>query len=176
MKMTPGRSGAGGAGATEHTADLERRGAVRSDLERRCTVCLPPKVPPNARLRESRTVPPMDITDELVTLRRYTRAEVATLLGIYETWLKKWVTANCIPHQRSGRTRGVWFTYDDVLAIGQLLPSLMTGTQANARAEGRTAVLGQDDEVRDLPIDRTHPATLDDVADVFGGLRSLRAR
>jgi hypothetical protein len=47
----------------------------------------------------------MDTTDAFVTLRRYTRAEVAAELNIHETWLKKWVTARCIPHQRTERVR-----------------------------------------------------------------------
>ena len=33
------------------------------------------------------------------------------------------------------RQRGVWFTYDDILAIGRMLPGLMTGRQANGRAQ-----------------------------------------
>ena len=77
----------------------------------------------------------MDTTDAFVKLRRYSRAEVAAELNIYETWLKKWVTARCVPHQRSGEERGVWFTYDDMLRIGKMLPELMTTRQANGVAE-----------------------------------------
>lgn len=36
-----------------------------------------------------------------------------------------------VPHQRSGKTRVVWFTYDDIIAIGRMLPQLITGIQAN---------------------------------------------
>ena len=36
------------------------------------------------------------------------------------------MTGHKVPHQRSGkpgpRQRGVWFTYDDILAIGRMLP------------------------------------------------------
>lgn len=118
----------------------------------------------------------MDTPDDFVKLRRYSRQEAAAMLGIYDSWLKKWVTARCIPHQRSGRTRGVWFTYDDVVAIGRLLPSLMTGTQANGRAEGRAFVpppsTGQGGE---LVVGRIPNTPTDDVAELFGSLRSLRS-
>ena len=58
------------------------------------------------------------------TLRRYTRPEAVDLLNIPPTWLKRWVTADLVPHQRSGAQRGVWFTYADICEIGRLLPSL----------------------------------------------------
>jgi hypothetical protein len=49
-----------------------------------------------------------------------------------------------MPHQRSGKPdgkqqRGVWFTWADILAIGELLPELMTPRQAE-----RTATTGAD--------------------------------
>jgi hypothetical protein len=84
------------------------------------------------------------INEQLATLRRYERAEAAQILNIKETWLKRWVTARCIPHQRSGnpdgvQQRGVWFTWADILAIGQMLPELMTERQAKrARLAART--------------------------------------
>ncbi|PWW20887.1 hypothetical protein JD79_00011 [Geodermatophilus normandii] len=79
--------------------------------------------------------------EQLDTLRRYDRAEAAQILNIPETWLKRWVTARCIPHQRSGhpdgvQQRGVWFTWADILAIGQMLPELMTERQAKRAAAG----------------------------------------
>lgn len=84
----------------------------------------------------------MEDIDELKALRRYTREEVADLLGIPETWLKRWVTEDAVPHQRSGqpgpRQRGVWFTYDNILEIGGMLSGLMSDRQANSRAEGRS--------------------------------------
>lgn len=44
-----------------------------------------------------------------------------------------------VPHQRTGkpgkRQRGVWFTYDDILQIGRMLPDVLSGRQANSRAE-----------------------------------------
>ena len=72
-------------------------------------------------------------------VRRYKRCEAAEKLNIPETWLKRWVTARCIPHQRSGdpngkQQQGVWFTLADILAIGEMLPELMTPRQAEAAA------------------------------------------
>ncbi len=77
--------------------------------------------------------------EQLTTRRRYSRAEAAQALNIKDTWLKRWVTARCIPHQRSGnpngkQQRGVWFTWADILAIGQMLPELMTPRQAKRAA------------------------------------------
>ncbi|MGY1833126.1 hypothetical protein ACI8AA_22150 [Geodermatophilus sp. SYSU D01180] len=79
------------------------------------------------------------ISEQLPTLRRYDCAEVAQILNIKDTWLKRWVTARRIPHQRSGnpdgvQQRGVWFTWADILAIGQMLPELMTPRQAKRAA------------------------------------------
>jgi hypothetical protein len=79
------------------------------------------------------------IEEQLATRRCYTRAEAAQALNIKETWLKRWVTARCIPHQRSGnpdgkQQRGVWFTWADILAIGEMLPDLMTARQAKQAA------------------------------------------
>lgn len=77
------------------------------------------------------------IEEQLAPVRRYTRAEAARALNVPETWLKRWVTERRIPHQREGRQRGVWFTWDDILAIGAMLPELMTNRQASGllRAE-----------------------------------------
>ena len=79
------------------------------------------------------------INDQLATVRCYKRAEVAEILNIPETWLKLWVTARFIPHQRSGnpngkQQRGVWFTWTDILAIGDMLPELMTVRRAKKAA------------------------------------------
>ena len=79
------------------------------------------------------------INEQLATIRAYDRVEVAQILNIKDTWLKRWVTARCIPHQRSGnpdgvQQRGVWFTWADILAIGQMLPELMTPRQAKRAA------------------------------------------
>lgn len=86
--------------------------------------------------------------DDFKTLRRYTAAEVVAKLRIRPTWLKRWVSANAVPHQRSGTVRGVWFTYDDILAIGRMLPTLMTDTQANGRAQDAEGAEDVDGEVR----------------------------
>jgi hypothetical protein len=89
------------------------------------------------------------IEEQLAIVRRYERAEVAQMLKIKETWLKRWVTARCIPHQRSGdpngkQQRGVWFTWADILAVGEMLPELMTEHQAKwvAAADAAPLVLG----------------------------------
>ena len=84
----------------------------------------------------------MVIEEQLAAVRRYSRAEAAQVLNIPETWLKRWVTARCIPHQRSGnpdslQQRGVWFTYSDILALGAMLPELMTTRQAHSVAATR---------------------------------------
>jgi hypothetical protein len=89
------------------------------------------------------------IEEQLATVRRYDRAEAAQRLNIPETWLKRWVTARCVPHQRSGnpdgvQQRGVWFTLTDILAIGRMLPGLMRPRQKKraATANGTRAVSG----------------------------------
>ena len=79
------------------------------------------------------------INEQLASVRCYKGAEVAEILNIKDTWLKRWVTARCIPHQRSGnpdgvQQRGVWFTWADIMAIGQMLPELMTPRQAKRAA------------------------------------------
>ncbi|MBB3082722.1 hypothetical protein [Geodermatophilus sabuli] len=77
--------------------------------------------------------------EQLAIVRCYKRREPAEKLDIPETWLKRWVTARCVPHQRSGdphakQQRGVWFTAADILEIGRMLPELMTSRQAKAAA------------------------------------------
>lgn len=113
--------------------------------------------------------------DDFTALRRYTRQEASARLNISDSWLKNLVTQRAVPHQRSGkpgpRQRGVWFTYDDILAIGRMLPGLMTGRQANGRAERHTAddAAGKETDVLELGI------TDDDMA-CFLELKSLRGR
>jgi len=72
--------------------------------------------------------------DDFTTLRRYEPVDVATHLHIPKTWVKDWITLRLIPMQMSGSTRGVWFTYANILEIGRMLPALTTARQANARA------------------------------------------
>ena len=85
--------------------------------------------------------------DDFLALRRYTRLEAALLLSVPKTWIKDWVTQRCIPMQRSGTCRGVWFTRADILAIGGMLPELMSGRQANARVrQDARAVLAFDQD------------------------------
>src|SRR5688572_9591306 len=93
-------------------------------------MCAPAVIAPIADCRTG----PRVINEQLTTVRRYDRAEAAQMLNIKETWLNRWVTARCIPHQRSGnpdgvQQRGVWFTLTDILAIGRMLPELMRPRQ-----------------------------------------------
>ena len=80
----------------------------------------------------------MTENDDFKILRRYTRAEVAQALNIPDAWLKGWVSDRAVPHQRSGnpgpRQRGVWFTNDNIRAIGKMLPELMNARQANGQS------------------------------------------
>jgi hypothetical protein len=90
------------------------------------------------------------IEEQLAPVRRYTRAEAAQALNIKDTWLKRWVTARCIPHQRSGdpngkQQRGVWFTWNNILAIGAMLPDLMTNSQACEVARSASAAVPSDE-------------------------------
>jgi hypothetical protein len=85
------------------------------------------------------------IDEQLAIVRRYKRREAAEKLNIPETWLKRWVSARCVPHQRSGdpgakQQRGVWFTLSDIVEIGRMLPELMTPRQAQAAATADAAL------------------------------------
>lgn len=64
--------------------------------------------------------------EELAPVRRYTSAEVVQLLNIPPKWLKEMVRHRRIPHQRTGKTKGVWFTAADITEIGRQLPQLMS--------------------------------------------------
>lgn len=92
------------------------------------------------------------------------------MLNVNPRWLRDWVTADLIPHQRKGAVRGVWFTYANVVEIGRMLPSLMSARQATSRAQRR----------RDLAspaactIARATAVT-DEMVERFTGLQSLRA-
>lgn len=116
----------------------------------------------------------MDTFDDLRELRRYTSSEVVELLAIKPTWLKRWVTARAVPFQLSGEQRGVWFTYADIREIGRLLPSLMTGRQANSRAESGDASSGADGGAEPAVIGG--PVIGDDEFAAFLELRSMRTR
>ncbi|MCU1612968.1 MAG: hypothetical protein JWO98_508 [Frankiales bacterium] len=98
--------------------------------------------------------------EQLATRRAYTRAEVAQALNIKDSQLKRWVTARCIPHQRSGnpdgkQQRGVCFTWADILAIGEMLPHLLTPRQAQraAAANPEPAVAGVPEAISEAMID-----------------------
>ena len=148
-------------------------------------VC-PPICPLVAQCPWLRTVRFMTVNDnDLKTLRRYSRQETAALLHISDSWLKGWVTEDAVPHQRSGkpgpRQRGVWFTYDDVLAIGKLMPSLMTARRANKRAEAELRQAPRQPVAEDAlsPTGTEVAPSLNTLPDdewaAFGGLVSLRA-
>lgn len=148
-------------------------------------VC-PPTCPLVAQRLRLRTVRFMTVDDnDLKTLRRYSRQDAAALLHISDSWLKGWVTDGVVPHQRSGkpgpRQRGVWFTYDDVLAIGKMMPNLMTVRRANKRAEAQPCE-GPRQVATHHPVPDTGNAVApsraalpDDEWAAFGGLVSLRA-
>lgn len=72
--------------------------------------------------------------EELAAVRRYTSAEVVQLLNIPPKWLKELVRHRRIPHQRTGETKGVWFTAADIVEIGRMLPQLMS----HSRPSGET--------------------------------------
>jgi len=127
----------------------------------------------------------MDSNDDLRACRAYYRPEVAAMLNIPEAWLRGWVADRSIPHQRRGkpgpRQRGVWFTYDDVLEIGRMLPDLMTSRRANTRAEGRTTATGHSEPaptVAACPESVQAPGAevSDDLLMRFSQLRSTKAR
>jgi hypothetical protein len=67
------------------------------------------------------------MTDEqLAAIRCYTSPEVIQMLNMKEKWLKNLVRERRVPHQRTGPTKGVWFTAEDVRNIGEMLPELMS--------------------------------------------------
>ncbi|WP_457184946.1 hypothetical protein [Nocardioides sp. P5_E3] len=79
------------------------------------------------------------VDDDFKTLRRYSRQEAAEILQLKDSILRTLVSKRAVPHQRTGKPgkwqRGVWFTYDDILQIGRMLPDRLSGRQANTRAE-----------------------------------------
>jgi hypothetical protein len=61
-------------------------------------------------------------------------------LGLKPTWLKRWITAERVPHMRAGAERGVGFTAAHVLEIGRMLPDLLggqRGTLLQGSADGK---------------------------------------
>jgi hypothetical protein len=72
--------------------------------------------------------------DQLAAVRRYTSAEVVQMLNIPAKWLRELVRERRVPHQRTGPTKGVWFTADDVLKIGEMLPGLMAHRRESSKA------------------------------------------
>ncbi|MGY1846204.1 MULTISPECIES: hypothetical protein [unclassified Blastococcus] len=82
------------------------------------------------------------MTDEqLAAVRCYTSAEVVQMLNMKKKWLKDLVRDRRVPHQRTGATKGVWFTAEVVSKIGEMLPELMSRRQMNTEAglRGRRA-------------------------------------
>jgi hypothetical protein len=75
------------------------------------------------------------MTDEqLAAIRCYTPAEVIQKLNMKKTWLKDLVRERRVPHQRTGPTKGVWFTAEDVLTISEMLPELMSYRRTSGEA------------------------------------------
>ena len=56
------------------------------------------------------------------------------MLNIPAKWLRELVRERRVPHQRTGETKGVWFTAEDVLEIGEMLPELMSRSRASGEA------------------------------------------
>lgn len=75
------------------------------------------------------------LDEQLAAVRRYTSAEVVQMLNVPTKWLKELVRDRRVPHQRTGATKGVWFTAADVLEIGRMLPALMSRSQMGAAAD-----------------------------------------
>jgi hypothetical protein len=59
---------------------------------------------------------------------------VVQMLNIPAKWLKELVRERHVPHQRTGPTNGVWFTAEDVLTIGEMLPALMSRRRSSGEA------------------------------------------
>lgn len=124
------------------------------------------------------------IEEDFKTLRRYTRQDAAAMLQLKDSILRRLVSKRAVPHQRTGEPgshqRGVWFTYDDILEIGRMLPTLLSGRQANSRAEGQGAEQVPDhDGARqqaesgpDVVVSESLP---DDLLEAFRNLVSTRA-
>ncbi len=76
------------------------------------------------------------MTEEQVAARRlYTADEVVALLRLKPTWLENWVTENRVRHLRAGDRRGVRFTLEHIIELGDRLPELLGG-----HCGGRAAV------------------------------------
>lgn len=110
--------------------------------------------------------------NELRPVRRYTRIEAAEALNISQYWLRDWVAEGRVPHRRKGKQRGVWFTWEDIIAIGEMLPALMTSRQGTGRAEAATGDAGAD---AGPSAGGTTAGLPPDVLASFAGLRSLRS-
>jgi hypothetical protein len=96
--------------------------------------------------------------EQLAAVRRYTSAEVVQMLNIPAKWLKELVRERRVPHQRTGPTKGVWFTAEDVLKIGEMLPDLMSRRRSSG--EARPADGQPDDGVPPGPAQAELPAQM----------------
>jgi hypothetical protein len=84
--------------------------------------------------------------EQLAAVRLYTSREAVEKLGLKPTWLKRWITAERVPHVRAGAERGVGFTAAHVLEIGRMLPDLLGGQRGASmagEAQVRAAVVDQ---------------------------------
>jgi hypothetical protein len=78
--------------------------------------------------------------EQLAAVRRYKPAEAVQSLNIPAKWLKNWVREGRVPHRRPGKRR-VWFTAEDILEIGRMLPELMS--------QGRTSPAMTEEQLAD---------------------------
>lgn len=124
------------------------------------------------------------IEEDVKTFRRYTRQEAAAILRVKDSILKTLVSKRAVPHQRTGEPgpyqRGVWFTYDDILETGRMLPDLLSGRQANSRAEDKRneptpnpeGIRQQVESGADVVVSESLP---DELLEAFRNVVSLRA-
>jgi hypothetical protein len=92
--------------------------------------------------------------EQLAANRLYKSKQVVQILDIEPTWLKRWITAERVPHLRSGAQRGVRFTAAHILEIGTMLPELLGGHRGGAAADDRQAGEAVQEEPRPCADDR----------------------
>jgi hypothetical protein len=109
--------------------------------------------------------------EQLAAVRLYTSREAVEKLGLKPTWLKRWITAERVPHVRAGAERGVGFTAAHVLEIGRMLPDLLGGQRgASMAGKAHVRAAGVDQSAAGAAGERP-----DDGEPVHGRRRSLRS-
>jgi hypothetical protein len=81
--------------------------------------------------------------EQLAAVRLYTAEEVVAMLRLKPTWLKNWITQGRVRHVRAGEDRGVRFTHEHILEIGDRLPELLGGHRGGPAADGTQDPAGQ---------------------------------